>query len=107
MNPNWRELFLNWPATLPRRAVVVSTLNEATPFKSFLTRGEMLMLERTNPDAMGARFILLTYDAIHMVKFSDPFKETVLTGPALSASWRPCRCQGECPPPGIHFFTDT
>ena len=80
MNPNWREFFLNWPATLPRRGIVVSTLNEAAPFKGFLTRGEMLMLERTNPDAMGARFILLSYDAIHMVKFSDVFKETVLNG---------------------------
>ena len=36
--------------------------------------------ERTNPDAMGARFILLAYDAIHMVKFTDPFKESVVNG---------------------------
>jgi hypothetical protein len=76
----WRELFMNWPASLPRRGIVVSMLNEATPFKSFLTRGEMVMLERTNPDAMGARFILMPYDAIHLVKFTDVFKESVLTG---------------------------
>lgn len=76
----WREFFLNWPATLSRRGVVVSTLNEATPFKSFFTKGEMLLLERTNPDAMGGRFVLLSYDAIHMVKFADPFKESVITG---------------------------
>jgi hypothetical protein len=76
----WREFFLNWPATIPRRGVVLSTLNEPTPFKSFLTKGDLLLLERTNPDAMGARFILISYDAIHMVKFTDPFKETVFTG---------------------------
>ncbi len=77
---SWRELFFHWPPGLPKRGIVVSTLNEATPFKSFLTKGDMLMLERMNPDAMGARFILLTYDAIHMLKFTDPFKESVLTG---------------------------
>ena len=54
----WRELFLNWPAGLPRRGLVVSNLNEGMPFKSFLTRGEMLMLERTNPDAMGGTVYL-------------------------------------------------
>ena len=76
----WRELFLKWPATLPKRGIVISTLNEMMPFKSFLTKGEMLLLERTIPDPLGARFILVGFDAIHMVKLIDPFKEEVFTG---------------------------
>lgn len=76
----WRELFMKWPSTLPKRGIVVTVLNVETPFKSFLLRGEMLLLERTNPDAVGARFILLGFDAIHIVKLIDPLKETVFTG---------------------------
>lgn len=76
----WRELFMQWPSTLPKRGIVVTALNVETPFKSFLLRGEMLLLERTNPDAVGARFILLGFDAIHIVKLIDPLKETVFTG---------------------------
>jgi hypothetical protein len=75
----WRDLFLNWPASLPRRGVVVSMLNEAIPFKSFMTREDTLLLERTNPDPLGTRFIILAYDAIHLLKLTDPVKESVLT----------------------------
>jgi hypothetical protein len=77
-NP-WRELFLKWPSSIPKRGVLVSTLNESTPFKSFLMKGEVLLLERTNPDAMGARFVIVTCDAIHMVKLTEPLKEDAFT----------------------------
>lgn len=75
----WRDLFLNWPASLPRRGVVLSTLNESTPFKSFLTRDQMVLLERTNPDPLGTRFVLLSFDAIYAVKFTEPLKESTFT----------------------------
>ena len=75
----WREMFLKWPASIPKRGVLVSTLNEATPFKSFLLKGETLMLERTNPDPLGARFIFMGFEAIHMVKLIDPLREEVFT----------------------------
>ena len=77
--PIWREVFMNWPTGLPRRGVVITTLNEATPFKSFFIRGEMLLLERTNPDPMGTRFVYLSYDVIHAIKFIEPLKESTLT----------------------------
>ena len=75
----WREFFSKWPAALPKRGLIVSTLNEATPFKSFLIKGEMLLLERTNPDPAGTRFILMGFDTIHMVKLIDPLKEEIFT----------------------------
>lgn len=74
----WKDVFSNWPTGIPRRGLVVSTLNESVPFKSFMLKGETLLLERTNPDPMGSRLIVLTFDAIHMVKIIDPVKESVL-----------------------------
>jgi hypothetical protein len=73
----WPEFFAKWPEKLPKRGIVLSTLNEATPFKSFLIKGGMLLLERTNPDPAGARYILMEFDAIHMVKLIDPLKEEI------------------------------
>jgi hypothetical protein len=73
----WREVFTSWPAGFPRRGVLISTLNEVTPFKGFMVKGETLLLERTNPDPLGARFILLAFDDIHMLKLTDPLKESV------------------------------
>jgi hypothetical protein len=80
----WHDLFSKWPASLPKRGVLVSTLNEATSFKSFMVKGEMLLLERTNPDPMGARFILMGYDAIHMIKLVDPLKEEIFAAAGFS-----------------------
>ena len=74
---DWQAFFAKWPEKLPKRGVLVSTLNEATPFKSFLVREDMLLLERTNPDPAGARYILMRFDAIHLVKLIDPLKEEV------------------------------
>jgi hypothetical protein len=78
-NEIWKDVFNNWPAALPKRGVIVSMLNEQVPFKSFLVKGDTVLLERTNPDAIGARYIVLAYDAIHMLKITDPLKESVLT----------------------------
>ncbi|HEX4415912.1 MAG TPA: hypothetical protein VH107_19935 [Lacipirellulaceae bacterium] len=75
----WQELFLKWPTGIPKRGLVMSILNEAIPFKSFMLKGEMLLLERTNPDPMGSRYVLLDYGAIHLVKLIDPVKEEIFT----------------------------
>jgi hypothetical protein len=75
----WRDVFTNWPAALPRRGLLVSTLNETIPFKSFLLKGDLLLLERANPDPVGTRFIMLAFDTVHMLKVTDPLKESVLT----------------------------
>jgi len=75
----WKATFSNWPAGIPKRGVLVNSLNEANPFKSFMLRDDMLLLERTNPDPLGARYILMGFDTIHSVKFIDPLKESVFT----------------------------
>ena len=79
--PNtWQKTFVEWPTGIPRRGVLVNSLNEAMPFKSFLIRGDTLLLERTNPDPLGSRFILLDFESISSVKFIDPIKESLLNG---------------------------
>lgn len=76
---NWRQVFENWPAAIPKRGVLVSTLNEAMPFKSFMLKDDVLLLERTNPDPLGARFIMMNFSAIHMVKITEPLTEAIFT----------------------------
>jgi hypothetical protein len=78
MNTNWRDTFMNWPAGLSRRGVIVSTLNEPTPFKGFFVKNNMLLLERANPDPIGTRFILMEFSAIHMLKITDPLTEAAI-----------------------------
>jgi hypothetical protein len=77
-NEIWRDVFTKWPAELPKRGLVVTTLNETIPFKSFFLKGDTLLLERTNPDPVGTRFIVLAFDAIHLLKITEPLRESVL-----------------------------
>ena len=49
------------------------------PFKGFMIKDDSLLLERTNPDSLGARYILLGFDTINSVKFIDPIKESIFT----------------------------
>jgi hypothetical protein len=73
----WKSVFNNWPTGIPRRGLVISSLNEPMPFKGFMVKDDIVLLERTNPDSLGARFILLSFEAINCVKLIDPLKESV------------------------------
>ncbi len=75
----WKSFFSNWPTGIPHRGVLMNSLNEAMPFKGFMVKEDLLLLERTNVDPLGARFILLSFDAISSVKLIDPFKESIFT----------------------------
>jgi hypothetical protein len=75
----WKATFTNWPAGIPRRGILVNSLNESTPFIGFMIKQDALLLERTNVDPLGARFILMGFDTIHSVRFIDPLKESVFT----------------------------
>jgi hypothetical protein len=75
----WKAMFHNWPASLPRRGILVTSLNESTPFKGFMVKDDLVLLERNNPDSLGGRFALVGFDAISTVKFTDPLREAVFT----------------------------
>ncbi len=75
----WQAFFQEWPESIPRRGIVTNALNEANPFKGFMLKGTMVLLERTNPDAMGGRFILMSFASIDSVKLIDPLKESDAT----------------------------
>jgi len=81
---SWKSLFANWPADLPRRGVILSTLNEIMPFTNFWLRDEMVMLERKNPDTSGARYILMNYAGIDSVRFIDPLSDQVIASAGFS-----------------------
>ncbi|TWU27494.1 hypothetical protein [Bythopirellula polymerisocia] len=75
----WQAFFQEWPASIPSRGIVTNSLNEQMPFKGFMLKGTMILLERNNPDAMGGRYILMNFSSIDSVKLVDPLKETDAT----------------------------
>ncbi len=82
----WKSFFVDWPADLPRRGVVLSVLNDQTPFKDFWLQGELIMFDRTNPDTAGARYVMLCFDAVNSVKFVNPLSEATIAGAGFTAN---------------------
>lgn len=74
-NQSWKSIFERWPKDLPRRGIVTTTLDEQYPFKGYMIAGDMVLLERTNVDPLGTRFMFLPYANIAAVKIVDVVKE--------------------------------
>ncbi|QDU55594.1 hypothetical protein [Aeoliella mucimassa] len=70
----WQQTFLKWPASIQRRGILTTVLNEHIPFKGFMTTDSLLLLERQNPDSLGARFVVLEYEVINSMRYIDPLK---------------------------------
>lgn len=70
----WRSLFENWPESIPREGLLVTTFQETIPFVSFLVSGGILLVERDKPDTYGARKVFVGYDAISALKLTTPIE---------------------------------
>ncbi len=70
----WRNLFENWPESIPRAGLVVTAFNETIQFKDFLVSGAIVLVEREVPDSQGARKVMIAYDAIQAVKITSPME---------------------------------
>ena len=70
----WKNLFANWPKSLPRKGVVVTEGNEQTPFQEFLTSDDVVLFQRRAPDTMGAREVLVPYGEILLLKMTEVVK---------------------------------
>jgi hypothetical protein len=79
-NPVWKSFFSNWPVGIQQRGILLTCLNETIPFRGFMMKEDVLLLERSNPDSMGARFILIDFAAINSLRLTDPLKEAVFAG---------------------------
>ena len=67
----WRSIFENWPEAIPKQGIVVTTYQESIPFKNFLLSSGVVLLERDKPDSLGARKVMLSYEAICAIKMTD------------------------------------
>lgn len=67
----WRSLFENWPESIPREGILVTTFNEHVPFSTFFVSGGVLLVERDKPDNYGTRKVMLAYSTIQAVKITN------------------------------------
>ncbi len=76
MNPSeaWKALFSDWPKGLSRKGLVVTKYDEQVPFSDFFVSDTMVLLERSVPDTIGARKVILPFEQIAALKLVDVVK---------------------------------
>ena len=67
---SWRLLFENWPQAIPRQGLLVTTFQETIPFISFMISAGILLVERDRPDTVGARKVMIAFEAISALKLT-------------------------------------
>lgn len=67
----WRSILENWPESIPKQGIIVTTFQESVPFKNFLLSNGIVLFERDKPDSLGARKVMLSYEAISAIKLAD------------------------------------
>ena len=65
------SVLTGWPATIPRRGVVATKQSEQIVFADFSLGHGCALFQRTTPDAMGGREIILPFEQIATVKLTD------------------------------------
>ena len=70
----WKNLFTNWPKSLPRKGVLVTEGGEQTPFAEFMTTDDVVLVQRRAPDTMGAREVFVPYGEILLLKMTEVVK---------------------------------
>ena len=68
----WRHLFAKWPGSIRRSGFLITELGESVQFADFACGAGVLLLQRDKPDTLGARKVMVSYDAISAVKLDDP-----------------------------------
>ncbi len=68
---SFKGLFGKWPQGTPRRGVLVTHFGEQIPFSDFFTSDELLLIERQNPDSLGARQLIVPYSQIASLKITE------------------------------------
>ncbi len=71
---SWRSLFENWPESIPRQGLIVTSFQETIPFVNFLVSGGILLVERDKPDTYGARKVFVPYNDLCALKITSPME---------------------------------
>jgi len=76
----WEQCFAGWPDKVRRRGLIATSFGEQIPFSGFKIGSGLLLLERTTPDTVGSRMVVVSYEQIVALKITDPLDERAVEG---------------------------
>ena len=68
---SWQTLFENWPKSMPKVGVLITSFGDTVPFNEFKVNEGILLVQRERPDTIGARKLMVSFTAIVALKMVD------------------------------------
>jgi hypothetical protein len=65
------SVLANWPSSVPRRGVAVTVQGEQLVFSNFSIGHGCVLWERSTPDSMGGREIIVPFAEVAAVKLTE------------------------------------
>jgi len=65
------RIFTSWPAAIPKKATVVTTMGDNVPFDDFMLTKDLVLLIRPQPDAQGTRRVIMKLSNIASIRIAD------------------------------------
>lgn len=89
MNSAWDDIFRRWPSDAPTRGILVTHFGEQIPFSDFRIGDGTLYVDRSVPDQLGGRSLIIPFEQIAAVKFVDVVKSRFLRSLGFEAAGTP------------------
>lgn len=80
----WSAFFQNWPEQWNRQGVLLTSFGEQIPFEGFMVSKDLLLLQRTTPDSIGTRQLIIDYPCIAALKINHVVDPSVMTEKGFS-----------------------
>ncbi len=85
---DFHRILSEWPVSIDRRGILLTTFGESVPFEDFMLSGNLVLVDRGVPDTSGARRVIVSIDAIVGIKIVDPVEMARFTAMGFQAAVR-------------------
>jgi len=69
---DFARIFAEWPVSITRKGVLITSFGESVPFADFMLNGNLILVDRGIPDTAGSRRVILAIDSSVGIKITDP-----------------------------------
>lgn len=85
---DFHRILLEWPVSIERKGLLLTSFGEAVPFVDFMLSGNLVLLDRGVPDTSDSRRVILAIDTIVGIKITAPIEMARFTAMGFQSNIR-------------------
>jgi len=85
---DFHRILSEWPVSIERKGILLTSFGEAVPFIDFMLGGNLVLVDRGVPDTSDARRVIVAIDTIVGIKITTPIEMARFTTMGFQANMR-------------------